>query len=409
MTEPTRRTFIAQTAGALAGYAILPEFAAGSPPSRAGGRVAVIGIGRQGRAIIAELQKIEGVQIVAVCDVVEGRATIGTERAPGARPFTDHRTLLLGAAADLDAVIVATPTHRHREIVEDVLAAGKHLYCEAPIAATPEDCDAMVAAAAAHPTLVSQAGLVFRSNPIYRRVRTLMRAGTLRDLVSLYAQSHRKTSWRFPAPDPALERAFNWRLDPEVSIGLAGEQGTHAFDVMCWYRERYPRRITGGGGIRLHDDGRTIADTVHADLVFDDGINFSYRATLANSFGGEHELLHGTNSAVRLSGTHGWLFREVDAPTEGWEVYAMRQQFHNDEGIALIADATKLAEQGRLQEGIGLPNPPLYYALADFVRSFSEETPVACTLEEGARATLLGILADRAVRTGAAIDVPEMG
>lgn len=409
MTDPSRRTFITAAAGALAGFAILPEYARAAVPAGAPGRVAVIGIGRQGRAIIAELLKIEGLEIAAVCDVVEGRARIGTERAPGARPYTDHRALL-AAGADFGAVIVATPTQTHRGIVDDALAAGKHVYCEAPIAATLEDCDAMVAAAAARPDLVCQAGLVQRSNPIYRRVRTLMRAGTLRDIVSLYAQSHQKTSWRFPAADPAFEKAFNWRLDPDVSIGLAGELGTHAFDTLCWFREQYPRRITGGGAIRLYDDGRTIADTIHADLTFEDGVHLTYRATLANSFGGEHELLHGTNAAVRLGGTNGWLFREVDAPTEGWEVYALRQQFHGDEGIALIADATKLAAQGRLLEGVGLPEPPLFYALTDFVNSTAQEVPiVACTIEEGARATTLGILADRAVRTGTVVDVPEMG
>jgi predicted dehydrogenase len=407
MTEPSRRSFITQAAGALAGFAILPEYAhAGASPGRAG-RVAVIGIGRQGRAIIAELQKLEGIEIGAVADVVEGRARIGTERAPGATAFTDHRALLQSATG-IDAVLVATPTHRHRAIVEDALAAGKHVYCEAPIAHNIEECRAIAAAAAAHPTLVTQAGLLYRSNPIYRRVRTLMRAGTLRDIVSLHAQHHQKTSWRFPAPMPELEKPFNWRLDPEVSIGLMGELGTHAFDVMCWYRERYPRRIVGGGSIRLYDDGRTLADTVHAELTFDDGINLTFLATLANSFGGEHHILHGSNAAVRLGGDNGWLFREVDAPTEGWEVYAMRQQFLGDEGIALIADATKLAAQGRLQEGIQLPETPLHYALSDFVGSFTSETPVACTFEEGARATTIGILAEQAVRTGTAVEVPEI-
>jgi len=406
MTEPSRRTFITQAAGALAGYAILPEYAHARARPRRAARVAVIGIGRQGRRIIAELQKIEGVEIAAVCDVVEGRATIGTQRAPGAAPFTDHRALL--ESAGIDAVLVATPTHRHLQIVEDALAAGKHVYLEAPIAHTVEECRTITAAAMAQPTLVAQAGLLYRSNPIYRRVRTLMRAGTLRDLVSLYAQHHQKTSWRFPAPDPSLEAAFNWRLDPDVSIGLAGELGTHAFDVMCWYRERYPRRIRGGGSIRFYDDGRSLADTIHAELTYDDGINLSFLATLANSFGGEHHILHGSNSAVRLGGDNGWLFREVDAPTEGWEVYATKQQLLGDEGIALIADATKLAAQGRLQEGLQLPETPLHYALADFVGSITSQTPVACTFEEGAKATTIGILTERAIRTGTTVEVPEI-
>ena len=53
----------------------------------------------------------------------------------------------------------------------------------------------------------------------------------------------------------------------------------------------------------------------------------------------------------------------------------------------------------------GLPNPPLYYGLADFLKSVTESTPVATTIEEGARATIIGILTDRAIRTGEKVTV----
>jgi hypothetical protein len=90
---------------------------------------------------------------------------------------------------------------------------------------------------------------------------------------------------------------------------------------------------------------------------FDDG-RLDYNATLANSYEGMHELFRGTNASIKLAWSHGWMFKEADAPTQGWEVYANRQQFHNDEGITLIAGATKLAEQGKLKEGVGLPYTP---------------------------------------------------
>jgi predicted dehydrogenase len=180
--------------------------------------------------------------------------------------------------------------------------------------------------------------------------------------VSMYAQHNRKTSWRFPAPDRALERASNWRLDSDVSIGLAGELGTHQFDVMNWMRNRLPQRISGQGSIRLHDDGRSIADTIALTLDWADGVSLQYHATLANSYGGEFEVLHGTHGSIRLSGTHGWMFKEADSATQGWEVYATRQQFPGSEGIVLLADATQLAAQGRLADGAGLQHPPLYYA-----------------------------------------------
>jgi hypothetical protein len=129
--------------------------------------------------------------------------------------------------------------------------------------------------------------------------------------------------------------------------------------------------------------------------------------SLGNSFEGRHEVFHGSNAAIKLAWSHGWLFKESDAPTQGWEVYANRQQFHNDEGITLIADATKLASQGKLKEGVGLPYSPQYYALADFATSIIEKKPSACSADEGARATIVGICASQAVVSGKDVEITE--
>ncbi len=403
MTYPDRRDFLIQSAGALAAFALVPEPVAASPRRGRALRVGLIGAGRQGRSIIGELQKVDAVEVAAVCDVVPARVATGIERAAGAEGFADHRALL--ERAGVDAVVIATPTHLHRAIVADALGAGQNVYCEAPLASTLEDCQAIEAAAAASGK-VFQVGFQGRSNPLYRRTWSLLRAGSLRGTVSAVARHHQKTSWRFPASDRALERAANWRLDPEVSIGLAGELGAQQFDALHWLINAYPRRVEGSGGIRFWDDGRTVPDTVQARLHFPGGLVLDYGATLANSYGDVHEIIHGTHGAVRLAWASGWLFKEADAPTEGWEVYATRRQFHSEEGIALVADATQLAAQGRLQEGLGLPHPSLYYALLDFVRSCTEGTPVACPAQEGVRATTVGILTNRAIATGTAVDIP---
>lgn len=403
MSPSDRRRFLAQTAGALAGLSILSERLAAEPIRlREPLRVGLIGVGRQGRAIIAELQKLPDVTIAAVCDLSPSRLTLAGERAPGAELLSDWQTLV--ARDDIPALIIATPTHLHREIALTAIAAGRHVFLEAPIAHTVEDCLALAAAAEGARGVV-QAGFQARSNPVYQRAQPLFRS-ELRDPVSIQAQYHQKTSWRFPAPDPGTARATNWRLDPAVSTGLAGEIGSHQFDVACWFRDQLPVRVSGRGGIRLHRDGREVADTIAVDLEWADGIVMRYDATLANSFGGQYEVFHGVNGAIKLAWSHGWLFKEVDAPTQGWEVYATRQQFFRDDGIILVADATKLAAQGRLKDGIGLPHPSLYYALADFLRSATEGTPTACTLRDGARASIVGILAHQAIATGTPVDIP---
>jgi hypothetical protein len=191
-----------------------------------------------------------------------------------------------------------------------------------------------------------------------------------------------------------------------VSLGLAGEVGAQQLDVFVWLRNRMPTRIEGRGAIRHQNDGRTVADTVQLAVTWDDRVVLDYEASLGTSYGGVYEVVHGSSGTVKLAWSHGWLFKEADAPTLGWEVYATRQQFHQDEGIILVADATKLAAQGQLAQGIGLPYSSLYYALGDFLKSVTEGSPVVCTMADGLKATALGILASQAVTQGTPITIP---
>lgn len=400
-----RRTFLGTTAAGLAGMTLLPVPAMAFGPRRAPARVAVIGVGRQGREIMGELGKYEGVEISAIADADERRLDSGVRRTRSAQGFASH-TQLLGKTDLFDAVCIATPTHTHLQVARDAVAAGTHVYCEGPLEATLENAQELVRVARGSGK-VFQAGFDARSNPVYTLARSFYRSDAVRDLVNVYAQQHLKTTWRFPAGDPSRERELNWRLEKEISLGLPGEWGTHQFDAISWFTGRYPISVRGLGSIRLHDDGREVADTVSCQFRYKNGVVLDYDATLANSYGGRFETLFGTNAAIKLAETHAWMFKEADAPTQGWEVYANRQQFHNDEGITLIAGATKLAEQGKLREGVGLPNPPLYYALGDFLKSVTEGTGVACSADEGYRSTVLGICAARAVATGEEVAIAE--
>ena len=403
MVGSNRRTFLGQGAGALAGLALIPSSVFAFDFRSAGVRVALVGAGRQGRAILGELEKMDGITVTAVCDLDEGRLGSGIRRARGATGFSSLEALL-AKGSEFDAVCIATPTQTHRAVAEACMAAGKHVYCEAPLASTIEDA-AAIARAARGSKVVFQVGLMARSNPVYQLARSFYLSDAVRDLVAVYGQNHMKTSWRVPAGDAAREKLLNWKLDPEVSLGLAGEWGTHQFDSVAYFTGKYPSRVRGIGSVRFHQDGRTVADTIACHLIYSDKTVMTYDATLANSYGGAYETLFGTNAAIKLAETHAWMFKEADAPTQGWEVYANRQQFHNDQGITLIAGATKLAEQGKLKEGIGLPHPGTYYALGDFLKSVSEGADVACTAEEGYRSTVVGIAAAQAVATGEEVEI----
>lgn len=420
MSDVDRRSFLTRVAGGVAAAALLPDLGlAREPKPNAGLRVALVGVGRHGRSILAEIQKIAGAEVVAICDVDERRLASGLRRTAGAKGYASLDELLKDATT-FDCIIVATPTHTHRHVGIRAIESGKHVYVEAPLAHTKEDCAALARAARGGGGAggVVAAGLLARTDPVYQLARTFFRSDSVRDLVMMRAQHHKKTSWRAPADDPQRNKLLNWRLDPDVSTGLAGEWATHQFDVFTWYREQYPAWVRGGGSVRLHDDGRAIPDTIHCELGWADGAVLQYSATLANSYQGRFELLAGTNAAIRLAWTHGWMFKEADAPTQGWEVYANRQQFHDEEGITLIADATKLASQGKLAEGVGLPHDPLYYGLADWLGAIGEGAEggaggaggvPATSLDEAARVSVVGIAAHQAVMTGQRVDVDLSG
>lgn len=405
MTDPSRRAFLrtaASTAGAFAlaseielGHALepRPRFRSAAPLS-----VALAGCGRQGRAILGELAKMDNVNVVAVCDPVPTRRDSAKRRARGSEAY---ESLAAGMAAhpDVSAVIVATPSHLHRAPALEALAAGCHVYCEAPLASTIEDGRAIVEAAR-QSDRVFVTGMLGRVNPIYNLAYKFWRTGSISDAATLNAQYHKKTSLRTPVRAGQDERALNWRLDPEVSLGLAGEFGTHQFDVFHWFLGEYPSAVSGRGRIALHDDGREMPDTEQVTLEFPSGMVLDYSSTLANSYNNDFELLAGTMGSIKLAWSWGWLFKEADAPTQGWEVYANRQAFHNEEGITLIADATKLAAQDKLKEGVGLPEPPLYYGVENFLQAVTGQAEAVCSAAEGLRAAVPAIEARRAIASG---------
>jgi predicted dehydrogenase len=357
--------------------------------------------------MLDELQKIAGVKVVAICDSDPKALAQGQRRAADAKAYATHAELI-EKSKDVKGVFLATPTHQHKQIALDLIGAGMNVYCEAPLAHTIEDSRA-IASAASGSKVIFAVGLEGRSNPVYTLARTFFRSEAVRDLVAMRAHQFQKTSWRIPASDAARDKALNWRLDEAVSLGLPGEWGTHQFDVVSWYRDQYPVSVRGSGRIAAYDDGRKVADSVSCEFAYADRARLIYESSLGSSFQGRHEVFNGTNATIKLAWSHAWMFKEADAPTQGWEVYANRQQFHTEEGITLIAGATKLAEQGKLKEGVGLPETSLHYAIADFIRSVAEGKPVVATAEIGHKATVVGITASQAVAEGKTIEItPEM-
>lgn len=360
-------------------------------------KIGVIGLGQWGKDLVSTLSKMPSAQVAAVCDTYEAYVKRAAKIAPNAAAFDDYRKMLEDKS--IEAVVVATPTHMHKEIVLAAIQAGKHIYCEAPLASSIEDARA-IAQAGKTSKQVFQSGLQGRSNALYTHVEKFIRTGALGKTAQLYAQSNRKQSWRRMAPDPEREKAVNWRLSKETSAGLIGEIGIHSIDLANWYLAALPLSFTGFGAITAWDDGRDVPDTVQCVIEYPGSIRMVFMSTLASSFSNEYTLFQGSDSSLALREGRGWMVKEADSPLLGWEVYARKEVcFDEANAICMIADATKILKEGKepaKDAGAEPGQAPVYLSLESFTRAVRGGA-VACGPVEGYQATTVALKANEAI------------
>ncbi len=191
--------------------------------------VAVIGAGMAGRAHCAGYRTaptlfdppLPPIRYAAVIDANEGVAKDAAERYGYERYGTDWRELL--EADDVRVVSVVVANHLHREIVEALLSAGKHVLCEKPLAASLEDATAMVAAAEAHPDLVSGVGFVYRRQPAVAAIRDLLTSelGEVSHFNGRYWCDYARSS----------ETPMAWRYKGGPGTGALADIGSHLLDL----------------------------------------------------------------------------------------------------------------------------------------------------------------------------------
>ena len=131
-------------------------------------RIAVVGVGYLGRHHARILALLPGAELVAVVDTNAARAH-EVAAASGTRPLTDFRDLV----GSVDAVTVAVPTERHREIALPFLSAGVHVLVEKPMAGSLAEADDMIQAAA-KAGVVLAVGQTERFNPAVAAARPML-------------------------------------------------------------------------------------------------------------------------------------------------------------------------------------------------------------------------------------------
>jgi myo-inositol 2-dehydrogenase / D-chiro-inositol 1-dehydrogenase len=205
-------------------------------------RVGLIGAGRIGKGHAEALAgKIAEADLVAIADV-NGEAARTVAEAVRCERWTTDPLAVIGDP-DVDAIAIASSTDTHAPLIIAAAEAGKHVFCEKPIALDLETTDAAIAAAETA-GIVFQIGFQRRFDPAYAKAKVLIESGALGTIEYI------RDTMRDPAPPP---RAY-----AEVSGGLYRDMTIHNFDCVRW--------LMGADPVELFATGSALVDPMFAEL-----------------------------------------------------------------------------------------------------------------------------------------------
>ncbi|TPM36836.1 Gfo/Idh/MocA family oxidoreductase [Mesorhizobium sp. B2-3-4] len=273
-------------------------------------RLLLLGTGWIAAHHIEEFGQIAGCAIVACVDHLPGRAA-AFAAANGIGNFFESLEAAI-AWGEFDAAINATPDGVHKATTLALLTAGKHVFCEKPLAPNHADALAMTEAAEAA-GLVNMVNLTYRNAPVIQEARRMVQAGeigALRHVEASYRQSWLVSkSWG----DWRVEDKWLWRLSSRHgSTGVLGDVGIHILDFATYGAAQ--------DIVSLHADlvtfpkaeGERIGDYV---LDANDSMAMTARlksGALATIMASRYTTGHGNDLSLALHGTMGAIKVETD-------------------------------------------------------------------------------------------------
>ena len=207
-------------------------------------RVGVVGTGF-GRYHMEGYSKIDGVELVAICDLNTKEAQEFADQYGAKYVFKDYRKMF--SMDELDAVSIAVPNCLHAPMAIAALNKGKHVLVEKPMALNPKQAQAMVAAAkkAKKRLMVEQA---LRFKPETQMLRAYYDRGVFGDVYYAKSTWIRRKGWpklNFP-PGGTMGRGVWFIKKKEAGFGALGDIGVHLVDL-AWYLMGTPKPITVSG------------------------------------------------------------------------------------------------------------------------------------------------------------------
>jgi len=269
-------------------------------------QLALIGAGGQGQGDTKVALQVPGVRLVAAADCYDGRLAHCRELW-GDTLFTtrDYQEIL--ARPDIDAVLIATPDHWHKQAALDAMNAGKDVYLEKPMIHLYSDGPEIIQTALKTGRIL-QVGSQRVSSMIYRKAKQLIDSGAIGQIIVINAWWDRNTydpigafdysippdaspetiDWpRFLGTAPKIafnpEHFFQWRKWKAYGSGVAGDLFVHLFSGTHFITGSHgPTRATATGGIRHWKDGRDAADVLLGLFDYPEGFNLHLRVNFVS-------------------------------------------------------------------------------------------------------------------------------
>ena len=401
-----RRTFLKNTGALSAMTLVSPTIAFGSKANSAI-RLGIIGCGKRGTAVISAMAKHTNSNIIAMADLFDdqlqkAKATFDKLNVDNGFPAVETNNMYQGSDSyrellnnqDVDAVLITTPAHFHPDYLEAAVDAGKHVYCEKPVAPDVAGCKKVEKTGKRLQGKVSVAvGFQIREATPYVEMVKRVRRGDIGDVINvqLYYLSSGLSFTSLKDVSYDEERIRNHYQFRALSGGILVDQAIHQLDVCNWALKKRPVQAIGMGGYNGQPDYGDVWSHFQVLYQYLGDVNVSLHSTqLGPAFGDVCARFIGTkgiaeahyNRGVYISGENEW-----------------------DSGILRTTDPS--------QEDIssGVSSSSLHDANANKVKSFINSIRMKNYLnqaQDGATSALSAILGRNAGLSGGKITWDEM-
>lgn len=267
-------------------------------------RFGLIGCGTvAGYGHLPALTSLPEAELVAISDIDEERLTEFKAKYGIDSTYTDYREVL--AREDIDAVGVATPLDQHHPVVMDAAAAGKHVFCEKPIAESVKQGEEMVGAMARAGKLLAMNFESRQSDP-HPEMKKLLEQGAIGDLKVLRFVGNWQGG-RWAGED-------RYRMLITVGLGPIVDCGIHYFDLSRWYTASEFAEINAKG---IHVEDYPNPDHVIATCKMSNGALVIIETGWAYT---HNTPVHEANMRIDLIGTDGIIgYLHLQTSIEGAE------------------------------------------------------------------------------------------